>query len=82
MHEQSAVSPSEGPVFYIKDSSATRVVLESEEIFPSHTEAMLLICELDAAESPVDVEVDAEPRRLPVPDIHCQLPTLSELLEL
>jgi hypothetical protein len=42
----------------------------------TYKEVLLLFCdntEFGVAESPVDVEVEADPRKLPVPDISCQL---------
>jgi hypothetical protein len=50
-------------------------------VLSTYKEVLLLFCdntEFGVAESPVDVEAEADPRKLPVPEISCQLENHAE----
>jgi hypothetical protein len=51
-------------------------VTTTSVVLCTYNEVLLLFCdntEFGVAESPVDVEAEADPRKLPVPEISCQL---------
>jgi hypothetical protein len=50
-------------------------------VFSTYKEVLLLFCDISefgVAESPVEVEAEADPRKLPVPEISCQLKNNAE----